>query len=370
VISSPRSGTWLRTIVLLWLGALAGFAIGIEWIRSRPEPLRPSGGIDLVGAGATFPYPLYRRWFADYGAESGVRINYFSIGSAEGVRLVLEGDADFGATDRPLTSEETSRATCGVAQFPTVAGAIAVAYNLPGLTAPLRLDAPTLAGIFAGRITRWNAAQLRALNPGVALPALAIRPVQRVRVTGTAAAFAQYLSTAAAGSGESVLGVSPGTARVEGNEGVIAELLLAPGTIGAVELTYAEQARMPVALLRNASGAWVAPSAASVAAAAAELLTPASADTLSGLVGARDSLAYPAVVLTRIVVDAAMRDETRGAHFVAFARWALTEGAQSAVEFGYAPLPSEVARVQLQRLDALRPGRCAVAATPDTTEAR
>jgi len=360
VISPPRSLTWLRTIALVWLGALAGFAVGIEWIRSRPEPVRPSGGIDLVGAGATFPYPLYRRWFADYGAESGARINYFSVGSGEGVRLLLEGSADFGATDRPLSAEEVASGTCGVAQFPTVAGAIAVAYNLPGVTAPLRLDAATLSGIFAGHITRWNDARVRALNPGVTLPALAIRPVQRVRLTGTAAVFAQYLATAP-GSG-STLGVNPSTARVEGNEGVIAEILLGPGTIGAVELTYAEQSRLPVAQLRNASGAWVAPSAASVAAAAAELLTPERADTLSGLIGARDSLAYPAVVLTRIVVDAAMRDATRGAHFVAFAQWALTEGAQSAIEFGYAPLPPSVAEVQLRRLAALRPGRCTVPA--------
>jgi phosphate transport system substrate-binding protein len=363
-MNSPRSKAWLRTVAFVWLGALAGFAVGIEWIRLRPAPLRPSGGIDLVGAGATFPYPLYRRWFADYSAVSGVQINYFSIGSGEGIRLLLDGSADFGATDRPLAADELARATCGVVQFPTVVGAIAIAYNLPGLTAPLRLDAATLAGIFAGRITRWDDARLRALNPGVTLPAIGIRPVQRARVTGTAAVFARFLATAPGSSANSTLGVNPSTARVEGNEGVVAEVLNASGAIGAVELTYASQSRLPVAQLRNASGAWVTPSAASVAAAAAELLTPESADTLSGLVGARDSLAYPAVVLTRIVVDGAMRDETRGRHFVAFARWALTEGAQSAIEFGYAPLPADVASVQLRRLDELRAGRCAIAAPP------
>jgi phosphate transport system substrate-binding protein len=230
----------------------------------------------------------------------------------------------------------------------------------------LRLDAATLSGIFAGRITRWDDPRVRALNPGVALPTLAIRPVQRARVTGTAAVFARYLATAPGGAGGTTLGVSPATARVEGNEGVTAEILLAPGTIGAVELTYAQQSRLPVAQLRNAAGAWVTPAAASVAAAAAELVTPESADSLSGLVGARDSLAYPAVVLTRIVVDGAMRDETRGRQFIAFARWALTEGAQSATEFGYAPLPEAVAAVQLRRLDQLRAGRCTIPASPAT----
>jgi len=358
---APRSGAILRAIALVWLGLLAGFAIGIEWIRSRPDVPRPSGGIDLVGAGATFPYPLYRRWFADYASESGVRINYFSVGSREGIRLLLEGSADFGATDRLLSADETARASCGAVQFPTVAGAVAVAYNLPDLGAPLRLDAATLAAIFRGRITRWDAREIRRLNPGVTLPSLAIRPVERARVTGTGAVFARYL----AGTGRAdTLGVATATAQVEGNEGVTAEIRSTVGAIGAVELTYAEQAHLPVAALENVSGAYILPSAASVAAAAAELLTPDASDTLAGLVGARDSAAYPAVALTRLVVDGALADETRGAHFVAFAQWALTEGARSAAEVGYTPLPEAVAAHQLRRLAALRPGSCRRPAAP------
>lgn len=355
----PRSRTALRGFAILWLGLLVGFAIGVEWIRSRPTLPSPSGGIDLVGAGATLPYPLYRRWFADYGKESGVRINYFSVGSEEGIRLLLDGSADFGAADRPLTAAERARTVCGGVEIPTVLGAVAVAYRLPALEAPLRLDAETLADIFLGRVTRWDDAPIRALNPTLTLPALAIRPVQRARVTGTGAVFSQYLSTslrwrAAQGAG----GRRSTDSRVEGNEGVTAAISAHEGSIGAVELTYAVQARLPVASLRNESGAFVQPSSASVAAAAADLLTAENVDAMPGLIGARRPDAYPVVALTRIVVDGGLRDTTISAHFVSFARWALRDGARAAAELGYAPLPERVATRQMRRLDALTPGRC------------
>jgi phosphate transport system substrate-binding protein len=360
VTTAPRSFTALRAIAFVWLGLLGGFAIGVEWIRSRPEPPRPSGGIDLVGAGATFPYPLYRRWFADYGAASGVRINYFSVGSIEGIRLMLDGAADFGAADRPLLPDERARATCGPMEIPTVLGAVAVAYRVPGLVTPLRLDADVLAQIFLGTITQWNAPAMQALNPGVLLPALTIHPVQRARTTGTSAVFAQYLSTSprwrdAQRAGREL--ISPGS-RVEGNEGVTAEISARDGAIGVVELTYAQQVGLTVAALRNRAGSFVAPTPTSIVAAAELVLTPESADTISGIVEARAPEAYPAVVLTRIIADQALGDTIRASHFIAFARWALREGAASATEVGYAPLPEAVAARQLRRLDALRPGHC------------
>jgi phosphate transport system substrate-binding protein len=358
--SAPRSFTALRAIAFVWLGLLGGFAIGVEWIRSRPEPPRPSGGIDLVGAGATFPYPLYRRWFADYGATSGVRINYFSVGSIEGIRLMLDGAADFGAADRPLTPEERGLAQCGPLEIPTVLGAVAVAYRLPGLNAPLRLDAELLAQIFLGSITQWNAPAIQALNPGVALPAIGIHPVQRARTTGTSAVFAQYLNASAQWreaqrSGREL--ITPGS-RVEGNEGVTAEISAREGAIGVVELTYAQQVGLSVATLRNRAGRFVEPNPSSISAAALQRLTLETADTLSGVVDATHPDAYPAVVLTRIIADRALGDTTRAAHFIAFARWALRDGARSAAEVGYAPLPEAVAAGQINRLDALRPGRC------------
>ena len=358
--TAPRSFTALRAIAFVWLGLLGGFAIGVEWIRSRPEPPRPSGGIDLVGAGATFPYPLYRRWFADYGATSGVRINYFSVGSIEGIRLMLDGTADFGAADRPLLPDERARALCGPMEIPTVLGAVAVAYRVPGLSAPLRLDADVLAQIFLGSVTRWDADAIQSLNPGVALPALAIHPVQRARTTGTSAVFAQYLSASprwreAQRDGREL--VTPGS-RVEGNEGVTAEISAREGAVGVVELTYAQQVGLSVAALQNRAGRFVEPTPASIAMAAEAVLTPEIVDTIAGVVDARAAGAYPAVVLTRIIADKALSDTTRAAHFIAFARWALRDGARSATEVGYAPLPEAIAARQLRRLDALRPGRC------------
>jgi len=360
-MSGPRSLTWLRAAALIWIGLLAGFATGIEWIRQRPEaPPQPSGGIDLVGAGATFPYPLYRRWFAEYRDAFGVKINYFSVGSGEGIRLLLDEDVDFGATDRPLRASERARAHCGPVEIPTVVGAIAVVVNLPRIASPVRLDAAALAGIYLGRITRWDDVALRELNPSLALPAMPILVVQRVRTSGTSEVFADYLATDAAWRAAQRDTVThwPVGERVEGNEGVAAQVRAREGALGFVELSYAEQSRLATAMLRNRSGAFVRPDSSSLRRTAAELLATASADTLHGLVGARNAQAYPIVAITRLVVDKALGDARRGAHFLAFARWALRDGANSARALGYAPLPPQELRRQHARLDALTAGVC------------
>ncbi len=358
---APRSTTWLRAIALLWLGLLAGFAVGVEWIKTRPAgPPPPSGGIDLVGAGATFPYPLYRRWFAEYRDAAGVRINYFSVGSGEGIRLLLEENVDFGATDRPLRADERARARCGPVEVPTVVGAIAVVLNLPAIANPVQFDADVLAAIYLGRITRWNDAALRALNPSLALPDAPIRVVQRARTSGTSEVFADYLAESAIwrDAQHDSTAVWPVGERVEGNEGVAALVRATFGAVGFVEASYAQQSRLAVAALRNRAARFVLPDSTGLAHTAAELLGSPAADSLHGLVGARDVRAYPVVAITRLVVDQAIGDSTRGAHFLAFARWALRDGARSASALGYAPLPPEMARRQLKRLDALRPGTC------------
>jgi len=361
---APRSTTWLRTIALLWIGLLAGFAVGVEWIKTRPDaPPPPSGGIDLVGAGATFPYPLYRRWFAEYRDVAGVRINYFSVGSGEGVRLLLEENVDFGATDRPLRDDERARMRCGPFEFPTVVGAIAVAVNLPTIASVVQFDADALAAIYLGHVTRWNDAALRKLNPSLALPDAPILVVQRARTSGTSEVFAAYLAEAAAwrAAQRDTVVQWPTGDRVEGNEGVAAQVRVTPGSLGFVELTYARQSGLALAALRNRAGRFVLPDSTSLARTAQELLAPASADSLHALVGARGAGAYPVVAVTHLVVDQSLGDATRGAHFVAFARWALREGARSASQLGYAPLPPEVTRRQVKRLDALRPGTCPAA---------
>lgn len=356
-----RSLTWLRAAVLVWIGTLAGFAAGVEWIRTRPAgPPSPSGGIDLVGAGATFPYPLYRRWFAEYRDASGVRINYFSVGSGEGLRLLFDGGADFGASDRPLLPDERARARCGPLEIPTVVGGIAVVVNLPRIVSTVQLDAETLAGIFLGHVTRWNDPALTALNPRLALPALPIRVVRRARTSGTSAVFSDYLEAAPAWRAAQADPRAQETVgdRVEGNEGVAAQVRAIEGAVGFVELSYAQQAQLATAALRNVSGRFVRPDAASLARTAEELLARALADTLHGLVGAQHPGAYPVAAITRLVVDDALGDEHRAAHFVAFARWALEEGAASATELGYVPLPAAELRRQRAKLDQLVPGRC------------
>ncbi len=358
---ATRSLTWLRAAALLWLGVLAGFAAGVEWIRTRaPASPAPSGGIDLVGAGATFPYPLYRRWFAEYKDATGVRINYFSVGSGEGLRLLLDGEADFGATDRPLRPSELARATCGPLALPTVIGAITVVTNLPRIASAVRLDAPTLAGIHLGRITRWDDPALRALNPTLALPDLPITVYVRERTSGTSEVFAEYLATTAAWRAAQRDSVTrwPVGEQVAGNEGIAAAVRAREGAIGIVELAYARQSRLATAALRNASGAFMRPDAASVARAADELLADPDAVTGHGLIGAWDPGAYPVAAVTRLVVDEALGDPRRSGHFIAFARWALREGARSADEMGYVPLPPAQVRRQLDKLDAIVPGQC------------
>lgn len=359
---APRSTTWLRAAAFTWLGLLAGFAAGIEWINTRPDPPpAPSGGIDLVGAGATFPYPLYRRWFAEYREAAGIRINYFSVGSGEGIRLLLDEDVDFGATDRPLRVDERARARCGPVEVLTVVGAIAVVVNLPTIGNVVQLDANALAAVYLGRVTRWNDAVLTTLNPALALPDAPIRVVQRASTSGTSEIFSDYLDGAVAWRavrGDS-LAQWPVGERVEGNQGVAAQVKSTVGSLGFVELSYARQSGLAVAALRNRAGRFMLPDSASLARTASELLvTAADADTLHGLVGARDAGAYPVVAITRLVADQSLGDEIRGAHFVAFARWALLDGSRSASALGYAPLPPSVRRRQLQRLDALRPGTC------------
>jgi phosphate transport system substrate-binding protein len=358
-MTPPRSIAWLRGFAILWIGLLAGFAAGIEWIRTRPEPPSPSGGIDLVGAGATFPYPLYRRWFADYAAATGFRINYLSVGSGEGIRLLLDREVDFGATDRPLTAAERSRATCGPLVIPMAVGPIAVVANLPRV-ASIRLDAETLAGIFLGRVTAWDSEEVRRLNGGLPLRAVTIRVAHRVHTSGTSTVFESYLRTAPSWRTARPAAAAPWAVGegFEGNEGVAAYVRATPGAIGFVELSYALQSRLLIAAIGNRAGAFVLPDSASVAATVAELLRPDLPDSLADLNSARGAGAYPIVAVTRIVADRILEDERRARVLLDLARWALREGAPAARSLGYSPLPDATAAQVTRRLDQLTPGRC------------
>ena len=321
-----------------------------------------SGGpaVAITGAGATFPYPVYARWFNRYASETGVRINYQSIGSGGGVAQLVAGTVDFGATDSPTPVPELERDGPGrVTYVPMVVGAVSIAYNLPELREPLRLDGAVLADVYRGRIRRWDHPRIAALNPGLRLPATPMVVIHRADASGTSHAFTRYLAAASeawrAGPGEGTSVAWPAGLGARGNEGVAAHVRQTPGAIGYVEYTYALQNRLPSAALRNPAGGYVTPSvqAMSAAAHAVAATLPPGSDWRVSLVDAPAVDAYPLagfswIVLREVPGDtlaAAKRERLR-----AFVRWALETGVDDARALGYAPLPDALRDAVLARL--------------------
>jgi phosphate transport system substrate-binding protein len=309
-----------------------------------------SGGVDLTGAGATFPYPIYSKWFSDYAAQTGVKINYQSIGSGGGIRQISEETVDFGASDSPMSDEEMSKAKGGpILHFPTVLGADVVTYNIPGVTAPLKLTPEAIAGIFTGSIKKWNDNRIASLNPGVSLPSSDILVVHRSDGSGTTYIFTDYLSTtvpawkSSTGKGKEVkwpVGIG-----AKGNEGVSGQVKQTPGAVGYVELAYAKQNNLPMAAVRNSAGQYVAASVPAVTAAAAGVAKslPANTDYRLSIVNAPGSDSYPISSFTWLLIYQHQPDATKGKKLVDFLNWYLTEGEKSASSLDYAPLPTEIA---------------------------
>jgi phosphate transport system substrate-binding protein len=247
------------TLVPLLLAACGG---------DRPAPAggtgQPTSGATLTGAGATFPNPIYAKWFDLYAKQTGVRINYQSIGSGGGIRQFIEGTVDFGATDGPMSDEQIRQAQGNVVHLPTVLGAVVLTYNLPALKGSrLNLDAATVASIFLGRITKWNAPEIAALNPGVTLPDADLVVVHRSDGSGTSYIFTDYLSKLspewARGPGRGTSVNWPVGLGGKGNEGVTQQVKQTEGALGYVELVYAVANSLPYAGLRNAAGRYVEP---------------------------------------------------------------------------------------------------------------
>jgi phosphate transport system substrate-binding protein len=306
--------------------------------------------VDLTGAGATFPYPIYSKWFSDYAAATGVKINYQSIGSGGGIRQLSEGTVDFGASDSPMSDDELSKAKGGpILHFPTVLGADVITYNLPGVTTALKFTPAAIADIFSGRIKKWNDTRIASLNAGVKLPAQDILVVHRSDGSGTTYIFTDYLSTAvpswksSVGKGKEVKW--PVGLGAKGNEGVSGQVKQTPGAIGYVELAYAKQNNLPIAAIRNKSGQFVAASVDAVTAAAAGVAKalPANTDYRLSIVDAPGAAAYPISSFTWILVYQKQTDAVKGKKLVDFLNWALTEGEKSAPTLDYAPLPAEMA---------------------------
>ncbi|MEP6857408.1 MAG: phosphate ABC transporter substrate-binding protein PstS [Gemmatimonadales bacterium] len=308
------------------------------------------GSVDLTGAGATFPYPLYSKWFSDYANLTGVRINYQSIGSGGGIRQLSEGTVDFGATDSPMSDDELAKAKGGaILHIPTVLGAVVITYNLPAVTTPLELTPQIIADIFSGRITKWSDTRITSINPTVKLPSSDILVVHRSDGSGTSYIFTDYLTKAvpawakSVGKGKEVKW--PAGLGAKGNEGVAGQVKQTPGAIGYVELAYAKQNKLPIAAVKNQAGKFVIASvpAVTAAAAGAAKTLPPNTDYRISIVDAPGADSYPISSFTWILVYQHQKDPVKGKKLVDFLNWALTEGEAEAASLDYAPLPADMA---------------------------
>ncbi len=318
---------------------------------SAPPESSAARDLQINGAGATFPYPVYSKWFAEYTAlHPDVRINYQSIGSGGGIRQLTNQTVFFGATDGPMTDDQLSAAPGPVLHFPTVLGAVVPVYNVPGVQGDLRFSGEVLADIYLGRIRKWNDPALARLNPGAALPATDITVVHRSDGSGTTFIFVDYLSKVSPAFREGV-GVAtsvnwPAGVGGKGNEGVAGLVTQTPGSIGYVELIYAVQTKTPYGSVQNAAGAFVKASSESVTAAAASVADNMPADFRVSITNAPGETAYPIASFTWLLLYESPADLAQSAAMVDFLKWALTDGQKGAAELGYAPLPPAVVALE------------------------
>jgi len=311
-------------------------------------------GLLINGAGATFPAPIYQKWFSEYNKmHPEIKINYQPIGSGGGIKQFTEGTVDFGASDAPMKDDQIAKAP-DVVHIPTVLGAVVVAYNAPGLK-NLRFSGETLANVFLGKITKWNDPAIAADNPGVKMPDQSIVIARRSDGSGTNAIFTDYLAKVSpefkskVGSGTSVnwpVGLGG-----KGNDGVTGLVKSTPGSIGYVELAYAIQQKLTVAELKNKDGNWVKASIESTTAAASGVEMPA--DYRVSITNASGKDSYPIAGFTWLLVHRDSKDPAKGKAIVNFLRWALNDGEKMATPLDYAPLPREVQERVLKTIDGL-----------------
>jgi phosphate transport system substrate-binding protein len=315
-----------------------------------------SAQLMINGAGATFPYPIYSKWFDEYAkVDPSVRFNYQSIGSGGGQKQILAQTVDFGASDGPMSDDNLGKAPGKLLHIPTVAGADVVAYNLPGNPA-LKLDGDAIAGIFLGQIKKWNDPKITALNPGVTLPDQEIVVVHRSDGSGTTYIWTDYLSKISpewktkVGTNTSVNW--PTGIGGKGNEGVAGQIKQTPGAVGYVELIYAVQNKMPYADVKNSAGNFVKPSLESVTAALATADIPD--DFRFSMTNAPGKDAYPIAGATWLLVYQQQKNATKGKKLVEFLKWSLTDGKKMAKDLQYAPLPESVQQRVLKRIDEIK----------------
>jgi phosphate transport system substrate-binding protein len=304
------------------------------------------GQTTLNGAGATFPYPMYSKWFSEYNKlHSDVQINYQSIGSGGGIRQVLNGTVDFGASDSPMSDEQLAQSKTKILHIPTVLGAVVPAYNVPGVSGEIKFTPEALAGIFLGKIQNWNDPAITKANPGVNFPNQQIIVVYRAEGSGTTFIFTDYLSKVSAdwnstvGKGASVkwpLGMAG-----KGNEGVAGQIRQLQGSIGYVELIYAAENKITYGSVKNAAGNFVKASLDGVTEAAASVKTM-PADFRVSITNAPGKTAYPISSFTWLLIPVQAKDAKKGKIMADFLEWMLTDGQKMTTQLSYAPLPASV----------------------------
>ena len=312
--------------------------------------------VSLTAAGATFPAPIYSKWFDEFQKKTGAQINYQSIGSGGGITQLTSGTVDFGASDRPMTDEELGKLKA--LHFPTVLGAVVATYNLSGNPADLKFTGETLAKIFMGSIKKWNDKEIAATNPGVKFPDEPITVVVRSDNSGTSFVFTDFLSKVSP-EWKSQVGANsspkwPAGLRGKGNEGVSGLVKQTPNSIGYVELTYALQNKMTYGSIKNSSGKFVKANLASVTAAAASAAKSMPDDFRVSITDAAGPAAYPISTFTYLLIPTTIKDPAKKKAITDFLTWMLKDGQAQAAPLGYAPLPKEVVAKEMKAIAEIK----------------
>lgn len=312
----------------------------------------------ITAAGATFPFPIYSKWFQQYKDKTGIQINYQSLGSGAGIKQLTEETVDFGASDKPMSDKQIAKFKIKPLHFPTVMGAVVPVYNLEGVSQSLKFSGEALAGIFMGSIKKWNDAALVSLNPGVKLPNEPIVVVVRSDGSGTSFVFTDFLAKV---SPEWKRKVGADTAvnwpiglRAKGNEGVSGFVKQTPYSIGYVELIYAISQKMGYGSVRNSSGNFVKADLASVTAAAEAASNAFPADFRVSITNAPGAASYPISTFTWLLIPGKIADPAKKKAITEFLTWMLSTGQQSASRLNYAPLPKAVVAMEIKAVATIQ----------------
>jgi len=314
----------------------------------------------LTGAGATFPNPIYSKWFDVYKKKTGIEINYQSVGSGAGIRQYTAGTVDFGATDGPMNEEQLTAVKSNVVHIPTVLGSVVVTYNLPTLgSTALKLDGNLLVDIYMGRIAKWNDKRIAALNPGVSLPDIDLLPVYRADGSGTTYVFTDFLNKFSREWRDKVGYATsvnwPTGLSGKGNEGVTQQVKQVEGAVGYVELIYALSNKLPYAAIKNSSGNFVSPSLETATAAAAEMKLPKDTDFRLSITNPPGANAYPISSFTWLLVPLDGKDAAKAKQIRDFLVWMISDEAQNmARDLQYAPLPAAMRTLIADRVKSLK----------------